>query len=266
MIMKKKRTVTIFIIATLLLLSLIALIIMNLDKNEENKGKQPKVNEKIKLSFKDRISNVKEFVDKDNTVVGWIQVQGTNIDYPVMFTSILQKKVDYSYGWRSPRYTTGENREVILGHNLINVSNKPIYDKTNLKNFESLMNFTYSSFAKDNQYIKYTKNNQEDLYVVYAVGFYDYDYDDSESFNNESDINKYIKEVRKNSIYNYDIDVNSSDEIITLKTCTRYFGVSEKQQFVIDARKVREDEEIVKYNVEKNNNYKKLGINDIEVN
>ena len=90
--------------------------------------------------------------------------------------------------------------------------------------------------------------------------FYDYNYDQSESISSKDEIDKYIKSVKKNSIYDYNIDVNSSDDIITIKTCTRYFGANEKQQFIIEARKLRKDEKTVKYQVEMNNNYKKLNL------
>ena len=56
-------------------------------------------------------------------------------------------------------------------------------------------------------------------------------------------------------IYNYDIDVNSKDKIISLITCTRYFGLYGKTQFRVDARMVRENEKIVKYKIETNQNY-----------
>ena len=54
------------------------------------------------------------------------------------------------------------------------------------------------------------------------------------------------------------IEVDENDELITIKTCTRYFGAFEKQLFVIDARKVRNDEKIEKYKVKKDENFDML--------
>lgn len=262
--MRKKKLKLIPVIITLVIV--IALILIFVFLYFRNKPNSDYINEKMILNFENRINDLEEYSYEDTIAVGWLQVQGTNIDFPVLFVSAASKEIDFSYAWRSPNYITGENREVIIGHNLINVSSNPIYDKTNLMDFESLMNFTYSSFAEENQYIKYTKDGEESLYVIYAVGFYDYEYDSAESFDTKEEVKKYIKMVKNNSIYDYSVDVNSDDEIITLKTCTRYFGVNEKQQFVVDARKVRNDEEIVKYQVKKNKNYKELKINDLEVN
>ena len=73
----------------------------------------------------------------------------------------------------------------------------------------------------------------------------------------------YIKEAKEDSIYDYDVDVNSSDEIISLITCTRYFGLNGKTQFRVDARKLRENEKIEKYSVSTNQNYDELNQNSL---
>ena len=54
------------------------------------------------------------------------------------------------------------------------------------------------------------------------------------------------------------MDVNENDKLVSLKTCTRYFGLNDRNAFIIDARKVRKNEEIVKYEVKTNENYSKL--------
>ena len=64
------------------------------------------------------------------------------------------------------------------------------------------------------------------------------------------------------SRFQYDVDVNDNDDIITVKTCTRMFGLDEKQQFQIDARLVRDNEEMYKYKVTKTKLYKEYNLND----
>ena len=67
----------------------------------------------------------------------------------------------------------------------------------------------------------------------------------------------YIKESIEDSYFNFDIDVNSSDKLITLVTCTRFFG--QKGTIIkLDARMVREDEKVRNYKVSKNDSYKKI--------
>lgn len=216
----------------------------------------------ISLNFEERIKTMNEF-ETNALKRGWIQVQGTNIDLPVLSaTDYISDDDDYQYSWLSGNYIAGQNRKVIVGHNVLNVSNKPISDMTDLQDFEGLMAFTYYDFAKKNLYIQYTdfKTQKETLYLIYAIGFYDYGYDRGEGISDEETTQKYIDRVRKNSIYNYDIDVNGKDTIITVKTCTRFFGSGEKQQFFIDAREIRSDEEITKYKVTKSDVFKELGL------
>lgn len=250
---KKKNIV---IIAIIFFLIIVSVIVVNLLFKKE---KVNNFDTTMNLTFENRVEKLQSFQYEDYLTVGWLQVQGTNIDYPVLNHDAYNvSPTELNFGWRSSRYSSDENREVIIGHNLINVSSTPIRDMSILNNYEGLLAFTYDDFAEDNLYISYTKGNVTELYKIYAIGFFNYGSDAAESFNNVKDVNDYIEKVRKNSIYDYDIDVNSDDTLITVKTCTRYFGANEKQEFYIDARKVRKNEKIIKYKVTKNDNYKIL--------
>lgn len=217
-----------------------------------------KFDKNITLNFQDRTEDSLEFKQGDFYTVGWIQVQGTNIDMAVLNGHDYSNGGISDYAWRSSEYDTDETREVINGHNIINVSSTPIRDMSMLNYFEGLMAFTYYDFAQDNLYISYTKEGKEELYKIYAIGFYDYAGNNDRSMSNPEQIKEYIASVRDNSIYDYDIEVDENDELITIKTCTRYFGAFEKQLFVIDARKVRDDEKIEKYKVKKSKNFDML--------
>lgn len=251
--LKKGKIIFLCIVIISILLIITTALVFRLLKNDNESVKT----EKINLNFESRIKKLEE-LESEYYKIGWLQVQGTSIDLPIFDFTISEENKDYSYGWRSPNYVSDENREVLLGHNVLNVSNNPIISAKGLKDFESLMAFSYASFAKDNLYIQYTKDGIDELYAIYAIGFYNHGYDMAESMNDSEKIKEYINDVRNNSIYDYDIDVNENDYLITVKTCTRYFGNSEKQQFIIDARKVRESEEIIKYNVKTNKLFDEL--------
>ena len=218
--------------------------------------------EPMKLKFESRIDKLDSFDAGDYYKFGWLQVQGTNMDLPILssYSDDYNDSINYSYGWMSINYVTGENRPVIMGHNILNVSNEPMLPNKTLQDFEELMAFTYYGFAKDNLYIQYTHDGKDEIYLIYAVGFYNSGVDSAESYSDKAEVKKYINDVKKNSIYNYDISVNEDDELLTLKTCTRYFGNFEKEQFMIDARKLRDGEDIVKYQVKTNKNFKDLNL------
>lgn len=202
-----------------------------------------------------RIYLAENYTIEDAKTVGWIQVQGTNIDYPVIKETQDAYTSGIDYLWQPNVYKTGENREVIYGHNILNVSNQPIINGEGHTRFEPLMGFVYEDFAKENLYIQYTYNGEDRLYKIYAISFVSTSDEQGYSIADEIEIERYIRQAKEESIYDYDVDVDSSDHIISLITCTRYFGLYGKTQFRIDAREVRKNENIEKYPIYTNENY-----------
>lgn len=247
----KKRRLFLLVLSIVLILSI--LIVLLLSRKKDNFKAQS-----VDLSFFQKNENNK--VECSNCLeLGWIQVQGTNINYPVMNRELDELDNETSHGWISPYSSSEIKNTIILGHNVLNVSNSPSRDMSKLVNFEGLMAFTYYDFAKENLYVSYIKDGVENIYKIFAAGFNDYtDTFEPELYEENGNIKNYIDTVLDKSIYDYSVDVNENDEFITIKTCTRYFGVEENQEFRIVARKVRKDEKIETYQVKKNNNYKEL--------
>lgn len=256
--MKNKRRLIIIVVLFIILIVGIILFLIKPNSKEINAF----VSKKVELNFKDRKNDSLNYsYDDDHLTVGWLQVQGTNIDYPIFnIGDEYPDALGGAFGWRSSCYQSGDNVESIGGHNVINVSSNPVRDMDTLTNFEALLVFTYEDFAKDNLYISYTKNGETNIYKIFAAGF-NYRFIENECsipYKNKDNIEEFIKNAKNNSIYDYNVDVNSDDEIISLNTCTRYFGKDGKDLFIINARKLRKDEEIKTYEVSTNDNYKEL--------
>ena len=252
--MKKKKYLIRRIVA-ILFIFLLGITIFTIYKIDSNKSNDKFIPKKVSLNFQNRINDLKIYQYEDYFTIGWLQVQGTNIDFPILdvrSSGIVSEEINF--GWRSPYYESGKNHEVLLGHNIVNVSSTPIRDMTNLRNFEGLMAFTYEDFAKENLYINYTKGESIETYKIYAIGFYDYGSGVDDNLSSD-EVMQYISNAKKNSLYDYNLDVNQDDWLLTIKTCTRYFGANEKQQLIIDARRVRENESIETYEVTTNDNY-----------
>lgn len=253
--MKKSSKKIIFIILGIILIASVIVIVIFLSNN----NKTPK--EEVNLKFLDRVEKLENLNTYGITKYGWLQVQGTNIDLPII-SPLFNGDLEFDYAWMSSTSIGYKTRKVIVGHNILNVSSTPMVNNSILTGFEDLMAFVYYNFAKENMYLSYTENGNNDIYIIYGIGFYDYNYDNGEGYSDPDEIKKYIKQVKENSIYKYDVDVDENDKIITLKTCTRFFGSEEKQQFVIDARKLRDDEKILKYTVEKTKLYYEYNLID----
>ena len=134
-----------------------------------------------------KINGCKEF-DKVKPL-GWLRVQGTNIDFPIVYYNDLDVT--------DPKYELGWN---------------------------------YSEETLD--YLNTNINKEEEK--------------------------KYIDKVINDSYFKFDVDVKETDHLITLVTCTRFFGNTTKYSFVVDARMVRKNERIKNYKVTENKSYKKI--------
>ncbi len=211
--------------------------------------------------IEDRTKKIKTTKMNGYNVIGWIRVQGTtNIDLPIIYNNGESDLTDPSYNFAWNKYKLNKLQKIttIFSHNMLNVSSKPLINNENHKRFEQLMNFVYYDFVKKNKYIEYTFNNKNYLYKIYSVSFQEesnYEYENS--FPNSEKTKKYINNAKEKSIYNFDVDMNENDTLLTLVTCTRFFG-DKNYSFVVDARKVRKNEKVKNYKVSKSKEYKKI--------
>jgi len=225
-----------------------------------------KLFEKDYYKIESRIDKVKEN-KKINDVYetsGWLRVQGTDIDLPVLYSKDYSEDFPMElkeFVWTVDKDTKFHNNTKIIGHNLYNLSASPKLESEYFHRFEQLMSFVYYDFAKENKYIQYTVDGKDYIYKIFAVTFMNYG--DKYEFSQVDDCSKksledIIRRVKKSSIYDYKVDVNGDDKLISLSTCTRMFGTKENTEFYIYGRLVREHEKINNYRVIKNDNYKKV--------
>lgn len=211
----------------------------------------------------DKVSQTKKNNKSEYQTIGWIKVQGTNIDYPIIRTNNDTNEYPVeleSYGWTYNEDNKFHNVVNIYGHNIFNLGPEPKKSADNFKRFEELMSFIYYDFAKENKYIQLTIDDKDYVYKIYAVSFINLGdivlFPKGEYSKNEK--NKYLKLLQKNSIYDYNIDVNNKDKLISISTCTRFLGIENKKSILVSGRLVRSGEKLNNYLVEKNKNYKKI--------
>jgi len=204
---------------------------------------------------------------KENTsdykTTGWLKVQGTNIDLPVIGFEDMNQTVPVelgNYAWNLDKEEKFRNKVNIMGHNILNLSSSPKINLEYFSRFDDLMSFVYYDFAKENRYIQYTVDGKDYLYKIFAVNFetsylvelyHDGNY-------TKKEMKDLIKRYKEKSIYNYDIDVDENDDIISVMTCTRFFGTDRSITFMVNGRLVRENEKIDNYKIEKSDNYKEV--------
>lgn len=197
---------------------------------------------------------------EDEKPLGWLRVQGTNIDFPIVYYDDVDvSNPKYEMGWSLSDDRKLARKTTIFSHNMLNVSSTPLINAKNHKRFEPLMAFIYTDFVKKNKYIQYTIGKKDYLYKIYGVSFQkeaELNYENSNL--NKTELKEYINKTIDSSYFKFDVDVKDTDHLITLVTCTRFFGETTEYSFVVDARMVRENELIKNYKVTEKQNYEKI--------
>lgn len=223
------------------------------------------INRKEIYKIEPRVDKVKKSTVIDNSkfeTVGWLRVQGTNIDYPVIYCEDMKEDFPVtleSFVWLDNPNSNFNDNIRITGHNIFNLSSKPKKHSKYFKRFEELLAFIYPDFAKENEYIQLTIDGKEYLYKIFSVSFIGVS---TETFLPKSseltkdNFNEFKKIIDDNNIYDYDVDINENDKFISLSTCTRAFIEDSEMAYYVHGRLLRDGERATKYKVKKSKNYK----------
>lgn len=175
----------------------------------------------------ERQIKVSELKGQYSNLVGWIKIEGTNIDYPVMQWTDNEHYLKYSYdGSQSKLGSIYMHKDVdvnkpsanfiIYGHNI-----------TTGVMFNELLNYKKQAFYNDHKIIEFTTENKDAKYEIVSV-FISKVYNQNENVfkyysfidtNKESEYNDYIANVKRLSLYNTGVDAKFGDQLITLTTC-----------------------------------------------
>ena len=215
----------------------------------------------------DRVKNIKKEKKKEKnengyTTIGWLRVQGTKIDTPIIkYDSVesMDKVNKDDYLWNEYPEEKIQKRVNIQGHNVLNLSTKPEVGLDYFTRFEDLMAFVYLDFAKENQYIQYTIDGKNYLYQIFAVYFdeiYNLDLYNPDEYKDE-EVADFIQRSLDKSLYKYDVEVNKDEKVISLITCTRMYG-NDKKQFLVVGKMIDSDSKTTNYEVKESSNYKEV--------
>ncbi len=215
----------------------------------------------------DRVKNINKEKKKESDAngfgtIGWLRVQGTRIDTPIIKYDSLEtiENVDKEdFLWNEQKEEKLQNRVNIQGHNVLNLSSKPEVGLEYFSKFEELMSFVYLDFAKENQFVQYTVGGENYLYQIFAVYFdevYNLDLYNPNGYSDE-EMTTFIDRSLEKSIFNYDVKVNDDDNVIALITCTRMYG-SDKKQFVVVGKQIPTNTKTAKATVKESKNYKEI--------
>ena len=204
------------------------------DRNKNNKDNEEILNNieidesKITESKTERMIQLEELQKENEEIIGWLEIEGTNINYPVLQASDNDYYLTHNY--KKEKASTGS---IFLDKDfdLINgSSNYLIYGHRNKQGlmFEDLIKYAEEDFYKEHTKIKFTTNKDDSIYEILSV-FYSRVYYKSEqnvfryyyfvNAENEQEYNDFVKNAKKASIYDTGVTAKYGDQLLTLSTC-----------------------------------------------
>lgn len=202
------------------------------DENPEDIEQQIDSKTAYEIAYKKIFDNLKQ---KNTDTVGWLKVNNTKIDFPVVQT----KDNDYylshdfnknknTFGWAFADYRNNiqnfDQNTIIYAHNS---SKKVMFSDLDL----ALKEDWHSN--KTNQVITFNteNNNMEwEIFSSYEIKVTsDYLYTE---FATQDEFLKFANMLKNRSVYDFGIEIKENDKILTLSTCLN----SGKKRMVVHAR------------------------------
>lgn len=174
----------------------------------------------------------------NSETMGWIQVLGTNINYPFVQHNDNDYYLDHSFerkkNWAGWVFLDSRNNIYNLDKNTI------VYAHGRIDSimFGTLKNITKSTWYenKDNHIIRMSTEAHNTMWQVFSVYHIkttsDYIVND---FRNDSSYENFLKLIKERSIYEFDVDLNSDDNVLTLSTC-----YSKSERVVMHAKLIKQ--------------------------
>ena len=190
---------------------------------KEEEAKKEKEQEK-----KERMLKVGKLQEINSDIVGWIEIEGTNINYPVLQGKDNNYYLDHNYKKqktekgsifldKSYDWDIKSNNLIIYGHNLVNG-----------QMFKDLLKYAKEDFYKKHKAIRFTTEKEDKEYEIISAfkskvynqkeknAFRYYDFINSKS---EKEYNNFVKQAKEASLYDTKNTAKYGDELITLITC-----------------------------------------------
>lgn len=193
-----------------------------------------------------------DLYEANSDIIGWITVDGTKIDYPVMQTQD-DPEFYLRRNFQKEHATAGVPFMDASSDIFVPTSNFLIYGH-NMKNgtmFHDMLKYKDKSFYQEHKTFRFDTiyKGGQGTYEIIAAGYSKTYPEDSDAFKyyqyagitSRSDFNEYLKGVKELSEYNTGVSAEYGDQLVTLSTCAyhekngRFFIVGKRT----DAKQVK---------------------------
>lgn len=227
---------------------------LNQKLKEVSKGEEENINEPILINPPNDSTDLYwDYVDLDflqvdftnlllenSDTVGWIKVNGTEIDYPIVQSSDNKYYLNHSFdgtnndaGWI---YSDFRNNLSSLNPNTIIYG----HGRSDSTMFGSLKNVLNNSWYNDymNHIIKISTPNENTMWQIFSVyTILKETYYTTTHFMSDEAYQKFIDKILKRSKYEFSTNININDKILTLSTCKDNYG----NRIVVHAKLIKKE-------------------------
>ena len=189
------------------------------------------------------LDEYKTLYEKNKRLIGWLKIDDTNIDYPVMQTSNNEYYLDHNFNqeydkngsifmdYACSAYPKSTNL-ILYGHHM---------KSGNM--FGNLQKYAKESYGKEHALIQFDTIYEKATYqVMYVFRSQVYNEDDIVfkyyqfiEANSEAEFDSYMNEMSKMSLYDTGVIAKYGDSLLTLSTCDHS---QEDGRFVVVAKRV----------------------------
>ncbi|URN95312.1 MAG: class B sortase [Candidatus Pristimantibacillus lignocellulolyticus] len=190
--------------------------------------------QQLKQQYRERFDQLLEI---NSDIVGWISIENTGINYPVVQSSdndyYLNHNVEKQSSTRGSIFMDYRNKDVnedihtvIYGHHMKDGSM-----------FGELSKYKDAAYYKEHNTITFEGLDGSTNWQIFSVyiyspedQFFEYEFADEQQYST------YLDKIIKKSRYDTGVEVTSEDQLITLVTCT--YEVTDAR-FIIHAKRVQ---------------------------
>ena len=189
------------------------------------------------------LEKYKKLFSQNKSLIGWIKIDDTNIDYPVMQTVNNEYYLDHNYNQQYDKngsifldkdcdITDPGTNMIIYGHhmksgrmfgNLKLYSNKSYYEEHPIIQFDTI----YEEGRYQIMYVFRSRIYNEDEIVFKYYQFFE--------VSTPEEFDSHMNEMRKMSLYDTGVTATYGDKLITLSTCD---NSEQDGRFVVVAKKI----------------------------
>lgn len=179
----------------------------------------------------------------NHDVVAWLEIPGAEVN-----DNVLQYLDNYYYERRDERgnynvygcyfmdYECPMGTRETLANNTVIYGHSAPGDDPDGQRFSKLFRFAKSKFAKANPCITLSTTEERMTWQIFAIFYTDINFDYIRVHISDKEMVELANQAKELSIYDYGIEINEGDKLLTLSTCSERYGKDGTHRFVVMAK------------------------------